>query len=155
MLTATSSTKNFSGICSSPWLWFDIDHEHDLDRALSDTRRLATTIAERYQLGDGELLIFFSGSNGFHLGLPTTLWSPVPTDSYRRVCRRLAETLAESAGVTIDVGVYDRCRAFRAPNSRHPKTGKSSGDSRSTNSKTCRSTQPFAWRANRLSSTCR
>ncbi len=25
--------------------------------------------------------------------------------------------------MTIDAGVYDRVRAFRAPNSRHPKTG--------------------------------
>ena len=30
---------------------------------------------------------------------------------------------AELAAVTIDAGIYDRVRAFRAPNSRHPKTG--------------------------------
>jgi hypothetical protein len=42
---------------------------------------------------------------------------------FHRVCRRLAEGIAEAAGVNIDTGVYDRVRAFRAPNSRHRKTG--------------------------------
>jgi hypothetical protein len=36
----------------------------------------------------------------------------------------MAENIAESAKVSIDAGVYDRVRAFRAPNSRHQKTGR-------------------------------
>ena len=34
-----------------------------------------------------------------------------------------AEKVAELAGVETDAGIYDQVRAFRAPNSRHPKTG--------------------------------
>jgi hypothetical protein len=34
-----------------------------------------------------------------------------------------AESLASEAKVSIDTVVYDKVRAFRAPNSRHPKTG--------------------------------
>jgi hypothetical protein len=70
-----------------------------------------------------DLLLFFSGSKGFHLGLPTALWSPAPTLDFHRTARRFAEHVAELAAVTLDAGVYDRVRAFRAPNSRHPKTG--------------------------------
>ena len=33
------------------------------------------------------------------------------------------EAVADQAGAVIDAGVYDRVRCFRAPNSRHPKTG--------------------------------
>jgi hypothetical protein len=74
-------------------------------------------------MADDDLLTFFSGSKGFHVGLPTCLWMPEPSADFNRVCRCLAETVAAAAGVTTDVGVYDKVRAFRAPNSRHPKTG--------------------------------
>jgi hypothetical protein len=46
-----------------------------------------------------------------------------PSLTFHRVARRYAERLAELVGVTIDAGVYDRVRPFRAPNSRHPATG--------------------------------
>ena len=122
-LDATGSTKNFLGVCWSLWLWFDIDREDDLDRALNDARKLAAFVAERYRLDDDDLLIFYSGAKGFHVGLPTSLWMPSPAVTFHATTRRLAEALAERVGVVIDVGVYDRVRAFRAPNSRHPKTG--------------------------------
>ena len=46
-----------------------------------------------------------------------------PSADYHKTARRFAEHAAETAVVTIDAGVYDRVRAFRAPNSRHPKSG--------------------------------
>jgi hypothetical protein len=80
-------------------------------------------LIERYSLDDDALLCFFSGSKGFHFGVPTALWLPEPSATFHRVCRRLAEGIAAAAGVSVDLGVYDKVRAFRAPNSRHPKTG--------------------------------
>src|SRR5262249_59706075 len=38
--------------------------------------------------------------------------------------RQFAEAAAGRPGVTIDTGVYDKVRAFRAPNSWHPKTSR-------------------------------
>jgi len=64
-------------------------------------------------------------SKGFHVGAPLSLFgSPESSHDFHRVCRQLAETLAGTLGVAIDSGVYDKVRAFRAPNSRHPKTGR-------------------------------
>ncbi len=116
------SSAGYSGPCWSPWLWFDLDNE-ELQYALKDAAALAVFLVERYAVEPAELLIFFSGSKGFHVGLPTALWSPPFSLDFHRVCRRFAEHVAERAAVTIDTGVYDRVRAFRAPNSRHPKTG--------------------------------
>lgn len=48
---------------------------------------------------------------------------PVPSLDFNRVTRRFAEGFAQLAGVSIDTGVYDKVRAFRAPNSKHPKSG--------------------------------
>jgi hypothetical protein len=122
LLTATGSTAGYSGVCWSPWLWFDVDREN-LEDALRDACRLAALLDMRYKPGDDDLLIFFSGSKGFHLGLPTCLWSPEPCDTFHRTARRFAEHAAELAAVPIDTGIYDKVRAFRAPNSTHPKTG--------------------------------
>jgi len=122
-LESTGSTRGFAGACAGGWLWVDIDRP-DLDAATRDAGRLAAVLCERYALDGGELLLFFSGSKGFHLGAPLSLCgSPPPSAEFNAVARRLAERLAELARAPTDVAVYDRVRLFRAPNSRHPKTG--------------------------------
>lgn len=123
-LDATGSTKGFDGPCWSPWLWFDIDRADDLKAARFDAVRLCLSLIERYRIDDDDMLLFYSGAKGFHVGLPTALWQPDPSPAFHRVARKLAEGLAATAGVVIDAGVYDKVRAFRAPNSRHPKTGR-------------------------------
>lgn len=122
-LQATGTTKGFAGLTCSPWLWFDIDRD-ELNTATTDARRLVTGLLERYSLTGDELLIFFSGSKGYHVGLPTSLWTPTPSADFHQSCRKHAEAIAAVCGVAIDTGVYDRVRAFRAPNSRHPRTGR-------------------------------
>ncbi len=123
-LSATGSTAGFDGDCWAMELSFDLDHEVDPECSLNDARRLTGTILERYpKLDDDALMVFFSGSKGFHVGLPLN-WHLAPSAHFHRVARRLAEAIASIAGVsTFDPGVYDKVRLFRAPNSRHPKTG--------------------------------
>ena len=123
LLLETGSTAGYSGPCWSPWLWFDLDAEGHLERAQAECESLADVLTSRYQVAAGELLFFFSGSKGFHVGLPTVLWTPAPSPDFNRVARHFAEHAAELAAVAIDGGVYDKVRAFRSPNSRHPKTG--------------------------------
>lgn len=121
-LESTDTTKGFDGLCWARWLWFDIDRDN-LDDALRDARRLAAFIVDRYGLDGADLLAFFSGSKGFHVGLPLSLCGDLePSGEFNRVCRRLAEGLASAAGVVIDSGVFDKVRLFRAPNSTHSKT---------------------------------
>lgn len=121
-LQENGSTRGYNGLCSAPWLWFDLDGE-DLDAVLLDARRLAMGLLHRYPtLDDDDLLLFFSGSKGAHVGLPLS-WHPEPSVRFHRTARRFAEGLASAIGLKIDSGVYDKVRLFRAPNSRHPKTG--------------------------------
>ena len=123
-LSMHGTTKGYRGVCWSPFIRWDIDRDGDLQAALDDTRRLSVLLTERYAIADDDLLTYFSGSKGFHVGLPTAIWSPVPSASFNRVARRFAEGVAEYAGIAIDTSIYDQVRAFRAPNSRHPKTGR-------------------------------
>ncbi len=122
-LNATGTTKGFLGSTWSPWLWFDIDRE-DIDNATVDARRLVASLLERFSIAGDELLLFYSGSKGYHVGLPTSLWMPSPSNAFHLYCRKVAESIATVSNVAIDSGVYDRVRAFRAPNSRHPKTSR-------------------------------
>ncbi len=126
-LADTGSTKGFSGACWSPWIWFDLDSDANaggLDAALSDTRTLCVQLCDRFAIGDDALLVFFSGSKGFHVGLPTAGFNPSPSHDFNRIARCFVENVAAAVGLTIDTGVYDKVRAFRAPNSRHGKTGR-------------------------------
>lgn len=117
--------KGFNGACGAPWLWFDLDAEADLDAALRDARALCAALVELYALDGDDLLTFFSGSKGFHVGFPLSLCgSPKPSTDFNATCRVLAELLAKRQRVSIDTAVYDRVRAFRAPNSKHPKSGR-------------------------------
>jgi len=92
-------------------------------RALADTRRLVDALDERFGVPRDVLLPFVSGSKGLHVGVPTALWVPPASADFHAIARQFAETIAGEAGVAVDTGVFDRVRAFRAPNSRHPKTG--------------------------------
>lgn len=117
--------RGYSGPCGAAWLWFDLDSEGDLEAALRDARRLCAGLVERYAIDGDALLVFFSGAKGFHVGLPLSLCgSPGPAVGFHATCRALAESIAERQRVAIDAGVFDRVRAFRAPNSRHPKSGR-------------------------------
>lgn len=122
-LESERSTSGFNGACGADFIWFDIDRASDLIASLRDARLLHASIVERLEIRDDDLLVFFSGSKGFHIGIPTGLWEWLPSDSFHRQVRAFATTLAESAGIRIDTSIYDKVRAFRAPNSRHPVTG--------------------------------
>lgn len=121
-LLDSGGVKNYCGVCWSPWLWFDIDRETNLVHAQQDTATLANHLVNKYQVDPADLLIFFSGSKGFHLGLPLS-WQPAPSVDFHRHSRLLAETLAAECRVSIDPAIYTATQPFRAPNSRHKKTG--------------------------------
>ena len=124
-LNATGSTKDYKDECFALWLWFDIDREHDIEAATTDARKLSAALVHRYGIDEDALLYFFSGSKGYHIGFPLSACGlPGPAAAFHTTCRRFAESIASHSGVAIDSSVYDRVRAFRAPNSRHPKTGR-------------------------------
>ena len=121
-LLAHGTTMGFDGVCGSEFIWFDIDNDN-LEFARRDAVRLCLSLVERFAVDEGELLIWFSGSKGFHVGLPTVFWKPQPSLTFNRTARQFAKVLAAEANVAIDLGTYAKVQAFRAPNSRHAKSG--------------------------------
>ncbi|MDA0661046.1 MAG: hypothetical protein O3C60_19760 [Planctomycetota bacterium] len=91
--------------------------------ATDATRRLVMCSVTRYSLADDELMVFFSGRKGFHVGLPIGVFgdAAAPSVGFHGVSRRVAETIA--GAIVIDPAIYGKTQPFRAPNSRHGKTG--------------------------------
>lgn len=125
----------FSGACFSAFLWFDIDRENDLKKALEDTAKLVEffvsgvgnrEVSRCPILPDSEsILIFFSGCKGFHVGVPISLLSGDlrPSETFHQTAKEMALEVAEKVGVEIDSSIYSKTRLFRCPNTRHGKTG--------------------------------
>ena len=44
------NVRRYDGVCGSQYLWFDIDHEGDLERSLDEVRRLVDFLTRRYSL---------------------------------------------------------------------------------------------------------
>lgn len=125
-LASTGSPAGFNGSTWSPHIWLDIDRVPEkggIDAALADTRMIVDVLDETFNVPRELLVPFVSGGKGFHLGIPTGLWEPPPALHFNAVARQFAEMIATEAKVLIDPSVFDRVRAFRAPNSRHPRTG--------------------------------
>lgn len=123
-LATTGSTAGYTGPTWLQWLVFDIDVADDIDEALRQVRRLAAWLVDRFKLEPDDLMFFYSGSKGFHVLLPSSLWDGQPAASFHDYARRFAETLAINADSKIDSGVYARVNLLRAPNSKHRKTGR-------------------------------
>jgi len=124
-LARTRSTRGFEGPTWSAFLWFDVDRDEaagGVGKAIADAGRLMAALEDRYGVPIEFMIPFISGGKGCHVGLPTALWSPAGGPVFHLVSREFATRVATTAGVTIDTGIYDRVRAFRAPNSRHPRT---------------------------------
>ncbi len=59
---------------------------------------------------------------GVHIGIPTA-WHPEPSPGFHECAKLFCLAMAEAANVAVDGSIYSKTRLFRAPNSRHPKTG--------------------------------
>lgn len=122
-LTAHGTPAGFAGETHAEYVAFDIDREDEIPQALADTRILAGVLEETFEVPTAAIQVFFSGNKGFHVLVPTALWSPIPSANFSRVARIFAERLAAEAKITIDSSIYSRVSMFRSPNSRHPATG--------------------------------
>ncbi|MFO0863919.1 MAG: hypothetical protein U0744_04580 [Gemmataceae bacterium] len=115
------SVAGFAGACWSKYVVLDIDRDCP-EEALADVRRLVAYLQRRYPEIEGRVIVFFSGSKGYHVLLELS-HRPQPAVGFHRTVRSLAEGLAGQAGVRIDTSIYDLAHIIRLPNTRHPKTG--------------------------------
>src|SRR5262249_43161024 len=112
-LERNGSEAAYNGPAGADRLLLGNEPPSELDRSISDARRLAGAILDRYrELDDDALLVFLSGGKGVHVGLPTSLWGPTPSLCFHQTARRFSLAHGERAGVVVDGTVYAKTKLF-------------------------------------------
>lgn len=124
------SIAGYDGRVAARFLSLDIDAAAPavLGQALDLTRRVHHVLADRWQLGEESLHVYFSGSKGFHLQVDVRVFGRVaPSRDLHRIFSRLRlellRELPDSARSLFDLAIGDKVRLLRLPNTRHRKSG--------------------------------
>jgi len=117
--------NSYSGLMrpSLGYVWFDFDsHADEENKIPAGVQALADTRAFVEWLGVHDVFICYSGSKGFHVGVPFDCFGLQPSNDLGVILNRLATHL-KSTYKSLDTTIYNANRKFRALGSRHPKTG--------------------------------
>lgn len=110
-------------------LYFDIDCDGDLDRALLGARELVTFFTQELRLAGQAVRVWFSGSKGTHVLVDATSLaiqpSPTLTADMKAVALDLVKHLASLGAPTmnVDPAVYSLPRMLRLPDQVNPRSG--------------------------------
>lgn len=114
-LSVTQYAGSFRGAMG--YAWFDFDSKDGGHEALRD----AILFVEMFGPVAG-ILTAYSGSKGFHVGIPDGYLGISPGPKYGAILHAWAAKLKKTLP-SIDTTVFNPQRKFRALNSIHPKTG--------------------------------
>jgi len=124
-MKAHRGVAGFAGPCFAEWLPLDIDGAgaDPVADALDRTRRLLAWLESEGTDLD-KLSCWFSGGKGFHVLLPVVgLVGAEPGPGFNKPARAFVARIGAATGAGPDLAIYDAVRIFRAPNTRHPRTG--------------------------------
>lgn len=115
----TGSVRNIESFsCYCDYLWFDIDDDNLEDARIRCIDLLARIEAE-FKVTTA--VIFFSGSKGFHIGIPSELFGAEPRPELPRIFKKMAQDVA--GDIRIDTAIYEKNRLWRLPNSINKRLG--------------------------------
>jgi hypothetical protein len=119
------SVSGYAGPAYAPRFVADFDSADVLALAQRDAAAFVARLGERFGVPPGALHIAFSGSKGFSIELPGSLFGgfdPLPAQQLADRLKNLASILAEGL-LTIDLKIYERLRLWRWPNSINSRSG--------------------------------
>lgn len=120
-----NKNQDIANIVAPLYIDLDInDLEKDFEKLKRDVLLLCRKLKTMFSLEDSNLQIFFSGSKGFHILIPYTVFGITPSkdlnDKYKSIALELKSyTITKS----VDTRIYDTKRLFREPNTINSKTG--------------------------------
>ena len=113
------TVAGFKGKVWADWLPIDIDDE-DISNAQHSLKGLLMNLEDE-NIDLNTIKIFFSGSKGFHVMIPSVYFTKEPSEDMPKRFRRLALQLADT--IKIDTAIYDKTRLFRLNNTINSKSG--------------------------------
>jgi hypothetical protein len=118
--TLGSVSGNGEMECYADFVWFDID-QSDLTAALANARQILVNLDAISPALSESAVVYFSGSKGFHLGIPSQLFGLEPSVDLPAKIKRIALAIAKE--VSIDTSIYEKNRLWRVPNTINSKSG--------------------------------
>lgn len=113
------SLGGFKGDCYSDWLPIDIDRK-DLLEAKNVAIQFIQFLEQDFEVSPSNLRIFFSGSKGFHIEIPTALFGDVQPSS--DLPSRFKQAIQKFGNWDFDLSLYQTTRLYRAINSFNKKS---------------------------------
>lgn len=110
--------KGAEGLCRPAFglVGFDFDDEESPENSLRDVQAFLNYFRFEY------FYVAYSGSKGFHISIPFEYFGLPADENLPKTLRNLAHELKPHFK-TLDTSVYNIGRKFRAPNTKHGKTG--------------------------------
>ncbi len=124
---SSPSIAGYEGKVWAPFCAIDLDHP-DFGATVEAARLLVSLFMNRWGADPNSVQTYFSGSKGFHLMIDTRLFGRIlPSKSlpliFDAMRRHLAQELPVGLRDTVDLGIKDRVRLLRLPNTVHEKSG--------------------------------
>lgn len=115
------SLRGYNGLCYSDFLPIDIDNEEHPERSLESCRELLQYLEQKYDVPIKAVRIYFSGSKGFHLEIPTILFGDIkPTLYIPRIFKNIVKSFNFN---DVDTKIYHINGMWRLSNSINSKSG--------------------------------
>lgn len=124
----TDNGKNtLAGYDGAVWIddvVFDIDNSDDLNESLSTLRNFLKSLESTYEVNLSHLKVNYSGSKGFHVRIPATLFGGFePSQNLPNLIHEIMSKLTDGFKY-FDSSIYDRLRPIRIVNSIHGSTNR-------------------------------
>ena len=107
--------------------YLDLDGDINTDNGYENLKMDVSGVVSFFKsigLTDDEILIYFSGSKGFHIEIPANVLGIIPSKNLNLLFKNWALYFHNMLGIkNIDLKIYDRRRLFRISNSINSKTG--------------------------------
>ena len=113
------TVRGYDGKCYCDFIPIDIDNE-DLNISWQQTKQFIELLRIDYEFEP--LHLFFSGSKGFHIYLPTVAFGNiVPSEDLNKIAKKICFDIADD--IVLDGKIYDKNRLFRITNTINSKSG--------------------------------
>ncbi|MFC1527536.1 primase C-terminal domain-containing protein [Candidatus Neomarinimicrobiota bacterium] len=114
------SISQYQGKCISDYIPIDIDRKN-LDESLIICRDLIKYLQHDFDVTLDSLVIYFSGSKGFHIGIPISLLGDI--EPSENLPLRFKKFVLSFGNWGFDTKIYDKARLWRFENSINSKSG--------------------------------
>lgn len=107
----------FNGNVWYDWVIIDIDE--------TDPRKVALFMEHleiNYEIDIDICRIYFSGSKGYHVLIPTPIFGLVPSSEIHNLIKTLVAKISENI-LKYDLSLYDKLQVYRLPHTKHSSTG--------------------------------